>query len=238
MEYKRNYKAVISHFVEKNGQLLTKSDCSIMIPSRWTDVNLADIGVSTFSYGFFPIILNDTKEYMITNVPVKIELQPYQTKKIKVGDEEYIEFGFEANSVVFKTMQVVKKRTMIYDILSELLLKGKVPWYASYRDMATIFRLAKKYADSDAANVDAVSELIASIIARSPKDMKRYLRLDLENKKGADSNDILYVPLSSVVHSVNNTVNKITGAYFNDGIQSALVHPSNKAERIETVLRT
>lgn len=239
MEYKRSVQKVLPYFYEtKANEFACKKECKIMIPARWTDVNLADIGISTFTYGFFPLILSDTNEYMVCNVPVKIELKPYQTRPVKVNDENYLEFSFEANSPVYKTLDVIKKRTFIFDILSELILKGKVPWYASYKDMATLFRLAKKYADSDAANVDAITELIASIISRSPSDLKKYLRQAIPNQKDADVSKVEYVALSSVVSSVNNTVNKIAGSYFSDGVQSALVHPSKKTERIETVLRT
>ena len=239
MLFKRSVQKVQPYFYEtKAGEFACRKECKIIIPARWPDVNLANIGITTFSYGFFPLILSDTNEYMVCNAPVMIELKPYQTKPIKIDDEDYIEFSFEANSVVFKTLSVIKKRTIIYDILSELVLKGKVPWYASYEDMATLFRHAKKYADSDAANADAVTELIASIIARSPTNIKQYLRQTLPNVKGGDVGKVEYVALSSVVNSVNNTVNKIAGSYFSDGVQSALVHPSKNAERIETVLRT
>lgn len=239
MAYKRDVKKVRPHLVEtESGQLICKKACKITVPSRWTDVGLAEVGLNTFVYGFFPIILEETDEYLVCNVPARIELNPYQTKPIKINDIEHLEFSFEAGQVIFKTTTVIKKATFIYDILNEIILKGKVPWYASYRDLATIFRLAKKYANSDAANVDAVTELIASIIARNPKDMKTYLRTSLPNQLGADTSDVLFVPLSSVVHSVNNTVNKITGAYFSEGIQSALVHPSKQVERIEKVLRS
>ncbi len=238
MTYKRAHQKVRPHFVETAaGQLICKKPCKIIIPARWTDVNLAEIGISTFAYGFFPIILEDTNEYMLSNVPVKLELNPYQIKPLKIDDVEHIEFSFEPNTPVIVNTTVVMKRTFIYDILSELLLKGKIPWYATYKDIATIFRLAKKYAGSDAANVDAVTEHIASIVARSAKSMKTYLRTALPNVPDADTDDILFVPLSSVVHSVNNTVNKLTGAYFSDGIQSALVHPSKQTEKIESILR-
>lgn len=238
MKYKRDVNKVRPHFVENSaGQLVCKKACKIIIPSRWTDVGLASVGLNTFVYGFFPIILEETGEYMVSNVPALIELNPYQTKPIKIDDVEHLEFSFEAGQVVFNTTTIIKKSTFIYDILSELILKGKIPWHASYLDIATIFKFAKKYANSDAANVDAVTELIASIIARSPKSMKTYLRTALPNQLGADTSDVMFVPLSSVVHSVNNTVNKITGAYFSEGIQSALVHPSKQVESIEKVLR-
>lgn len=238
MALRRDVSKVRPFLIETaSGQLLTKVACKIQIPARWTDVGLADIGITTFSYGFFPIIVEEQNAYMVSNVPAKIELNPFQTKPIKIGDEDYIEFSFEPGQVVFKALDVIQKKTFIYDILNELLLKGKIPWYASYLDICTLFKLAKKYAGSDAANVDAVIELIGSIVSRSPKSMKTYLRTALPNQPGADTNDILFVPLSSVVHSVNNTVNKLTGAYFSDGITSALVHPSKQTEKIESILR-
>ena len=236
--YKRDKQKVLSFLEVKNNQLITKKACKIVIPKRWIDVGLADIGLKTFSYGFFPIIDEETGHYLVCSVPVKIELSPYLTATAKYEDEEYLEFKFKANQVVFKTMEVIKKKTFVFYILDELIFKGKVPWYASYSDMTVLFRLAKKYAGSDVAKVDAVAELVASIISRDPKNHKAYIRNSIPNQKEYEVKDVQYVALSSVVSSVNNTVNKLVGAYFADGVQSALVHPSKKTERLETVLRS
>ena len=51
------------------------------------------------------------------------------------------------------------------------------------------------------------------------------------------SKTISFVPMMSVVHSVNNTLNKLSGSHFSDGISSAIVNPSESSSDLEKIVR-
>jgi hypothetical protein len=46
----------------------------------------------------------------------------------------------------------------------------------------------------------------------------------------------VYIPLRSVTYTATNTTNKLAGSYFQEGLVSALVSPSERKERIESIL--
>jgi hypothetical protein len=49
--------------------------------------------------------------------------------------------------------------------------------------------------------------------------------------------NIVYAGLNNVFLSVNSTTSRFNGAYFEDGVVSALVKPAKKTDLVEAVLR-
>ena len=45
------------------------------------------------------------------------------------------------------------------------------------------------------------------------------------------------IPFRSVTYGATNTTAKLMGAYFDEGLTSALVNPSQRTEKIEELLR-
>lgn len=224
--------------VDKDHRVFTTMPCVIQIPARWAEPNikLGAIGLSNFAYGLFPVIFEDGT-YSVINICGYVELDPLKTTIKKIGEVDYYEFSFEANQVLFKTTKLVKRDEVIYAILNELIFKGKVPWYVDYNDLGKLFDTAKKHANSNVGNNPEVMEFIASMVTRTTKDRSTYLRTQVKDYKDIQNGLVAYVPLKSVLYSVNSTVNKIAGSYFNEGVVSALVNPTNKAEKIEKILR-
>lgn len=76
------------------------------------------------------------------------------------------------------------------------------------------------------------------MITRKKNNRKLFIREGAENPKEFELTNLEYVPLKSVFYSVNSTVNKLTGSYFNDGVTSALVTETAKVDKIERLLRS
>jgi hypothetical protein len=236
--YKRNPEAVKKQLVENaSGEILTKVNCKIQIPKRFVDRGLGEAGITTFSYGCFPIILVDTNEYSLLNINALIELNPSKTTPLEIDEEEYIEFYFDANTVVIKSTTLVRRDTMMFNVFDEFVFKGKIPWYVDYTDLGKLFDTADIFAGSNVGKNPEVIEFIASMITRPKSDFTKYLRATAKSYADTESDKIGYVPLSSVYYSVNSTVNKIAGAYFQEGVVSALVTPSKEVQKIEKILR-
>ena len=238
MIYKHNADAVKPYLVKNaNKQLLCKVDVTIHVPVRFMERRLGQIGTQTFSYGCFPIINDQTGEYGVINVPTLIELNPFKTSEITIDGTDYYCFNFKAGQVVFKTLDVVRRENILFNIFDELIFKGKVPWYMTPDDLSSLFIMADKYAGSKIGATPEVMELLTSIITRSKKNRSDYVRHVAVTYKDFEPSVVTYVPLMSVYWSVNSTVNKLAGSYMSDGVISAIVNPTDRIEKIEAILR-
>jgi hypothetical protein len=156
---------------------------------------------------------------------------------VEIDEVEYHQFEFRAGDVVIKNTEVVRDDLLMYNIFDEFIFKGKIPWYMDYEDVGKLFDTAKSHGGSDVAGNYEVIELIASMVTRSKDDRSKYIRSVAKSYADTVSSKIDFVPLSSIFYSVNSTVNKIAGSYFSDGVVSALVTPTTKVDKIESILR-
>lgn len=236
--YKRSPEAVLSQLVENQAdQVITKKACKIQVPIRYAEIGLGQIGINTFIYGLFALIMIDTGEYTVCNVNAMVEINPSKLMITTIDEVDYHEFYFEPGQVVIKTTNLVKRDTMMYNVLDEFILKGKVPWYVEYDDLGSLFDTSKYHANSDIAANPEVIEFIASMITRSKDDRTKYIRTVAKSYKDTALDKISYVPLQSIYYSVNSTVNKLAGSYFSEGVKSALVNPTDRVDKIERILR-
>lgn len=236
-KYRRHAPAVLAQLtVNEAGQVLTKAKCKIQVPVRFSEIGLGQIGIETYTYGLFPLIL-ESGDYAVCNVTALFELNPSKLAMVTIDEVEYHEFHFDAGTVVFKSTDLVKRETLIYNVFDEFIFKGKIPWYVEYDDVGKLFDTAKKHAGSNVGNNAEVIEFVASMISRNKDDRTKFLRETIKSYKDTTIDKIDYVPLASVFWSVNSTMNKLAGSYFNDGVTSALVNPSERAHKIEKILR-
>ena len=236
-EYTRNGKVVSGFLTVDNKQIFCSKDCYVHIPVRFIDRDIASIGSDNNSFGIFPIIIKDTKEYGVLCVNAIVQLNPFTVEQISVNGDDYYQLFFEANTAIITNTSVVRKDTIIYNILDEFIIKGKVPWYMGYEDLAKFLDTADSHAGSKVANNYELIEILASIISRDTNNRKVYMRVAATDKNYVKKN-IEYVPLASVMYSVKGTVNKLIGAYMDEGLTSALVSESNETSHVETLLRS
>ncbi len=236
-KYKRDPSFVLSILKETStGQVITRVACKVQVPVRFTEVGLGEIGINTFTYGLFPIIL-ETGQYALMNVTALVQLDPYKLTAVTIDDIEYHEFHFQANQVLIKSMDVVKRDTLMYNVFDEFIFKGNIPWYVEYDDLGKLFDTAKKYGGSNVGTNLEVIEFIAAMVARSKDDRTKHIRSVCNSYNDAALDKVSYVPLNSVYYSVNNTLNKIAGSYFSEGVTSALVNQSKEQSKVEKLLR-
>jgi acid stress-induced BolA-like protein IbaG/YrbA len=230
----RDAPSVLANFKEKDNRLYALKPCSIQIPKRFSDRNLAGISTDVFIYGIYALIVED--KYAVSNVTAMVQINPTKITTVKVKGTEYHNFQFDAGTAVISNLDVVKRNLLIYNVLDEFIIKGKIPWYLNYDDLGQLFDRAKNYADSNVGLVPEIFELIVSMISRTHQDRTKYFRTSINSP--ADINKTPeYVALSSVFYSSTNTLNKLAGNYFSDGVASALVTPTEETERLETLLR-
>jgi hypothetical protein len=234
--YTRNPESVKKHLTENSaGQIQCAVACTIQVPERFIDVELGQVGANTFIYGLFPIIIGN--EYTVCNVCGLVEIDPFKITKIKVNDVSYYEFGFEAGQVIVKTTTIVRRNTLPYNVINEIVFQGKVPWYVTYDDLGKLFDTASEFANSAVGDTAETIEFMASVITRSKTDRSKLIRNVASSYKDTEVGNITYVPLSNVFYSVSSTMNKLAGSYFSDGLTSSLVKKTDKINNIEAILR-
>lgn len=237
MGLKRDSSSVLSKLKDLgSGAIVTTTACKIQVPVRFMSIGLGQIGIETFSLGNFPIIMEDGT-YAVMNLLTMVELSPYKTLTVEIDDVSYYEFHFNPGDVVIKNKTIVKNEDMIFNVFDEYIFKGKVPWYVEYDDIPKMFNLAKKYTGSTAGNSYETIEFIVSLIARHKNDRSKYIRTGITSYKQVSREDLVFVPLASVLNSVKSTVNRLAGSYFSDGVTSSLISPSENISKIESILR-
>ena len=234
---RRKPEAVLASLVKNSaGQVITRSACTIHTPVRFVERKLSLIGVRNYVFGWLPIIL-ESGDYSVMNVCGRLEIKPDRVKMITIDDVDYYEFQFDAGSGVFQSDDVVQDDKIIYFIVDEMIFQAKAPWFMDYNDLGKLFDSAGYYAESRAAEVLEVVELLASVIARHKNDEGQYLRHFASTLKDKLLENAQFIPLASVHLTVTGTINRIGGNYFEPAVEGALIQPSRKADNVEKVLR-
>lgn len=232
----RDPKKIHACLKEVGDKLVAVRPVKILVPTRYEERGLAEIGMEVYIIGIYCIVTED-KYYGISMVNAMHRIEPFSTLVIKMDGEEYYEFSFRAGDVVFPSLNLVKVDTNVYKIYDEFFSKGNMPWFMGYEDMGHIFDTAKSHADANVGENPEVTELIVSFIARDVKDKTAYYRTQITSFEYLKTNPPFMIPLKNVTFAATNTVNKLAGSYLPEGIVSALVYPSTRPERIETLLR-
>lgn len=238
MKHVRNKEAITSVLVkqENGGPILTKADLFCEVPSRFYERELGSIGETYSTIGYFPLI-RDTGEYSVMSACSLFDLTPTSVQNINIDGSEYKRLFFEKGSTVIRSSRVVQTATLVFYVLDEFILKGNVPWYFSYDDLGKIFDSVKRYAGSTVGQSQETVEFIASMITRSKEQKTKYVREVASSFRDVEIDKLYYIALTNVLFAANDTLNKIVGNYFSDGVTSALVTNTKKSGKIERILR-
>lgn len=236
-EFKKDKPYVMSTLVERDdGSVITKTGCAIYIPKRYIEKSIAQIGSENYTLGIFPIVTPD-KKFLLFNAIAFVYLNPVEFNTVYIDAEEYVEFKFDPGSVVIKSLSLVQKDTLVYNVFNECISGGHIPWFVDYDDSGSLFDTASTIAGTSIGqNPEQIEILIASITRQPNNKMMCYRNLDQSIiEKGSVMP--VRVPLKSVTYSAKSTTNKLAGAYFDEGISSALINPTTKPDTIGTILR-
>lgn len=234
-EFTKNKAAVIKTLEQlPDNSIRTKTGCKAYIPKRFIERGIASIGNENYSLGIFPIVLA-TGEYLLFNVIAFVYLTPSAFNSVVIDGEDFIEFTFDPNTTVIKTMDLVQKDTLVYSVFNEFVSSGNIPWYVDYIDAGALFDTAGTIAGTSIGKNPETVEILIATISRKKKEKMEYFRTS--TKEEILKTQPVYVPLKSVSYSATNTTNKLAGAYFDEGVASALINPTTKADTIGTILR-
>ncbi len=228
-EYVKDFLKIIDN------RLITTEDLSILVPLRFLVNELLVIGDEISIVGFFPLIIHG--RFGVCNVNSMITINPSTFNKVDVDGNKYYKFFFDKNTIVFKNTNLIKTDTTIYPLFNEIIAHGNVPWYVNYEDYGNIFSTALEYANSNIAANPSLVHILVSMQSRNRKNRSMYYRQVIKDYSDIENNPPDFIPLKSVVFSATDTVNKLAGSYFKDGVVSALANPTERTERLESILK-
>lgn len=217
-------------------EIITKKGCKVYIPVRFEEQGLATIGTNTTMLGFFPIVLDDGS-YAVSSALTMVRTKPDEINNIKIEDEGYLELVYYAGSSVIANTEVLQDANLLFLTWDEFISKGKIPWYLNYEDLGKIYENSKHYTGVTLGANRVILELIASVIARDPKNLNSHYRHVVKSIGDLTAYPPTVVKLNSVTYGASNTTAKLIGAYWEEGVTSALINPSQKNEAIEDLLR-
>lgn len=237
LDFKRNKKIITSLFkTQEDGSVLTTKTIKIIFPVRFVDVNLANIGEEIHCIGYFAIMDEESKAYGIMRVPSKLQLTPSGISTEKMNGDEYYVLEFMKDTVVFPTLEVVRNDQIVYNILNEFFIMGKLPWYMNYEDLGSSLEKVKEYANSNIGQLPELIEVLASINGRYKEDINTPLRYAIKSTEEAIEK-MEAIGLKEVMYTVPGVVNKLLGSYAEDGLTSALIEDPSDISKVELALR-
>jgi len=232
-QLRRDKEKVLASLVTVNGQVITKTGCNIHIPRVFEDMGLIKLGAEIFVLGMLAVTINDTTVADM-NVPALIKISPTSFNTYVHNETEYYDFFFEPGSVVFASTTIVMDDTMVYWVYQIFAKKVIIPWYKEYHSVSLAYANSKKYTGVEVGATPQAYEIVSVFVARDPDDLtKQYRYVPLEKR----TKPPVYISVSSVSYGATNTMAKLIGSRFEEGVQSALLNPSVRSEKIEDMLR-
>lgn len=222
--------------VQDDASVVATRALKIIVPERYVEKQLAKIGSETYVVGIYAMVLED-RYFAVSRINAMVPIAPTAINTIKIDEDSYLEFLFEPGAVVMPTTDLVVNDTLVYQIFDEFISKGRVPWYIGYDDLTQLFDTADRHANVGLGRQHAILAMVAAAITRSGQDRARFYRHTLKTPEDKLKDDRVVIPLRSITYGTTNTTSKLVGAYWNDGLTSALVNPSEKVEKIEELLR-
>ena len=230
---KRDPKKIASYLVTKNDITSTKEDLYIYFPSRFITKKLAFIDTDIRAINIFAIVDNKNN-YAVASAPIIVRLSPAKVDTVKLENDickEYKQLYFPKDTVVIPNTLCVKQDSFVYDMYDELINNANIPWYLNYEDVASLFNKSKEYFGKALGTNLLAFELMASVITRSAKDKRVFLRL------AKNQEDYTYVGIKDIIYSYNNTGAKLFGNYLAAGINSAILENEDTSSSLTDILR-
>jgi hypothetical protein len=156
---------------------------------------------------------------------------------VKIGEDDYYTFTFREMEVVVSYNRLVLNNQLPYLILDEIVNRGNVPPYYSYRDIGTILDSGKMYSGVDYSERQDVIQMFIALLARDSANPEQYYRHAIKDYKYMDEHNPEYVSLYSVSFAASSTFSKLLGAYFSEGVNSSLITDNTEVDRIEALIR-
>lgn len=237
--FKRDAKHISSCLEEtKDGRLVALKPLDIMFPMEYYNKKLAVFGRQIHVVGVFAIIDPTTKKYAVMSFPAMTNLVIAELNEINYKDIGYQVISYDKHDTILPQMECMVDHNMDYHLFNYFIELGKVTWYMSFIDVTKLASTSYHYIGQFLGLNDTIVEAMYSTIARDPTDEKRFLRHRFKSQEDLMKLTPSWVALRNVSLGSIDTTSKIMGAYFDEGLTSAIAEPSKRLTEVEKVLRS
>lgn len=217
--------------------LVAKKRCSIILPFRWLQAGLLEIGSTSYCATIFPIV-NEAGQYDVSNVCTKMEITPSSIEIIRHEGRDHYVFSFDKGDVISPDVNLVMDDSYSYGIYDEIIQKAKAPWFLNYNDVGRVMATSKSHSGVTLSGTNAIFELITATLSRNDDMSQQYREVIGSLELGEMAKHKRQgVPLNSVVYATANKMNKLMGGYLEDGLTSALTEEESPISGVEQLLR-
>lgn len=235
-QFKRDPAKIKASFIkDSSGAYITKEECIIYLPKRYIDRGLILLGEENYMVGVFGMFIGEYYSVSMVNGLINMGAPRLLTETI--DEIEYYKAIFPPNSIVIKRDKVVTNNKVPFNLFNDMFSRGYVPFYFNYDDFGQLLNTSKKYAGLGFTENVPVFQLITSLLARAGGTKDKFYRQVIKTYSDLTDKPPEFVSLYNVNYSASNTLSKLTGSYFTDGIVSSLINPTKNVERIEELLR-
>lgn len=219
----------------RDGVLVAKETVTVIIPQYLAMGKLGSISDSVRATGFHCYLLEDGS-YAADTVPAVLTFGQTGFQKETIDDEVYLVLTYEPGSAILPSTNVIRSRTLAYDVYNAFLSRGKHPFYFNVVTRSMLFDGTEHYADISLEADHAIMEMMGTFSVRSSKDLSQEYRLSMSSQSDLLSGDYTVIPQRSVALGVADAVGKLTGSYSREGQTGALVAPTENAELLDEIL--
>jgi len=234
--FKRSAVRLKSAYKLVDSALVAMEPLRVHIPERFAERDLASIEDVSYILGFMAVITEDNY-YASSTITAMIRTEPDRVGRCVVDDVGYIELHYDKGSRFVANTNLVMLDNLVHRVYTELYGMGRIPWYYNYEDFPKFFADTGKYNGVTPAADLAVWEYMAAQLCRDPDDPTKYYRQRKDAKQAYLTHPPQITSLRNVALGATNVTARLAGSYFDDGLTASLVNPSDRAERIETMLR-
>lgn len=236
LNMRRDPQAVHAALAEKDGALIAKQALRIYVPKRFESKRLVLVGSEVSTIGIFAIVVGDV--YGVSKALAQMQLTPSSIAVVDMDGDDCFEFSFDKGAVICPNVNLIREDSLAFKVYDEIIAGGHIPSFLNMEDMAKLFDTSEYHAGIRLAPTNAPLEMIAAAISRDRQNMAVYWRQTAKSMADQKTNPPKFIAFRNVIWGATNTTARLMGSYFEDGMMSALVNPSEKSEPIETLLRS
>lgn len=233
-KFKHNAEKVKAMLVKKNGQIITKQECFILVPEGYVSKGLLHVGNVVNTLGVFAIFCNEL-EYGVSTATAMMNLGDCVIEIIEIDEVNFYKFTFLAGSVVIANTAMVRENKLPNYILDFFVDYGKSPWFMTYMLIAELLSRSKYFNDIKLGINQSVLDVIASSIARDTSDVTKYYR-HVITKPSELFMRPMFVPLRDITLNTSSNLARLNGSELQRGLKAALLSEDNRSEPLEDII--
>ena len=217
-----------------DNQLITNKPVKLYFPYDYLNKGLAIMSTEMTVVATFMIVVDD-KYWGKSLVPSMFKTKPDAITTIQIKGREFFELSYSAGSTLMLSTLLVKQKKFSNAIFEYFIDYGNTPFFMHYIEHCSYLAKCKYYNDLSLAKSQVPLDVICSVIARDPNNVKKYYRHYI-TKDSQQYEVPQFIPLRDIGLNANSNLARLNGSELKRGIRAALLSDDLHAETLESML--